>query len=86
MFPIENNFALNETTTDGFGVYPNPTDGLIYIETSQDASLKEYRITNLLGQTLMSGTVTDQTIDVSALPNGMYFLTIDNQTVKLMKQ
>ena len=72
--------------TEGLSVYPNPTDGLIHIESSQNASLLAYRITNLLGQTLMTGTVTDQLIDVSALPSGMYFITIGNQTVKLLKQ
>lgn len=46
----------------------------------------EFHITNLLGQTVMSGTLTDTTIDISSLPDGLYFFTIDNHTVKLMKQ
>ena len=74
---------------DGFSIYPNPTDGTVTIKTMHAPSLQEqteYRIINLMGQTLMTGIITDQTIDVSALPAGMYYITIGNQTVKLMKQ
>lgn len=72
---------------EGLWVYPNPTDGVIFVGThSMRPYDEEYRITNVLGQTLMTGTVTDQTIDVSSLPTGLYFITIGNQTVKLLKQ
>ena len=80
---------VDETETDGFKVYPNPTDGTITIETVHAPSLQgqnEYCITNLLGQTLMSGTLKDSSINVSSLPSGLYFLIVDGQTVKLMKQ
>ena len=87
---------VNETVDDSFQVYPNPTDGVIFVGThsvrpwcERTHSMRpydtEYRITNVLGQTLMSGTLTESSIDVSALPSGLYFLTVDGQTVKLMK-
>ena len=77
--------TVDEINTEGFLVYPNPTDGLLYIvETQNFASLPlEYRITNLMGQTLMTGTVSE-TIDVSTLPIGMYFITIDGATQKFI--
>ena len=78
--------GVDEIGEGGFVVYPNPTDGLVHVEVSHGAAPQEYRITNLMGQTLMSGTVSDQTIDVSTLPKGLYFITLDNQTIKLMKQ
>ena len=85
--------GVDETTlTEGVRVYPNPTDGVIVVETQDLASLQgqttEYRITNILGQTLMSGMSLQPnlTIDVSSLPSGLYFLTIDNQTMKFTKQ
>ena len=61
-----------------FTVYPNPTDGLLFVEGQG-----EYRLTNPLGQTLLSGTV-NKTIDVSSLPAGIYFLTIGDQTQKII--
>ena len=52
-------------------VYPNPTDNVLFVETQCFASQpNEYRITNLMGQTLLTGTLTAETqqIDESALP------------------
>ena len=75
-----------------YKIHPNPTDGIIVVETVHAPSLQgqttEYRITNVLGQTLMSGMSSqlNLTIDVSSLPSGLYFLTIDNQTMKFTKQ
>ncbi len=88
-------YDVDETTADGFQVYPNPTTGLITVSGTQS---DEYRIINLQGQTVWSGTslrgaepngATKQsnlTIDVSSLPNGMYFITMNNQTIKFVKR
>lgn len=77
--------GMDEFVTDHFMIYPNPTDGVIHLEM-QDAACPRYCVTNLLGQTLMSGTISGQTIDVSTLPAGMYFITIDSKTMKFAKQ
>jgi hypothetical protein len=44
----------------------------------------EYRITNLLGQTLLTGSSPQ--IDVSPLPAGLYFINFGHQTLKFTKQ
>lgn len=69
----------------GFKVYPVPSNGTITVSGYQT---NEYRITNLMGQTLMTGqiNVENQQIDISELPIGLYFITIANQTIKLIKQ
>ena len=73
---------------EGFQVYPNPTDGVITVATGALTSLQpvEYRITNLMGQTLMTGRIENenQPINVSALPAGMYFITFANETQKFV--
>ena len=77
-----------EETEGGFAIYPNPTNGILVVETCHGASLPDrtYRITNLLGQTLMSGTITAETqqIDVTNLPEGMYFITFAGVTRKFV--
>lgn len=78
------NQGVDETETSGFRIYPNPANDVIVVETPEGATLQEYRITNLLGQTMLTGT--SQTIDVSSLPSGMYFLTLGTQTLKFTKQ
>ena len=69
-------------------VYPNPTNGVLFVETQNFASLptQTYRIINLMGQTLMSGQITDETqqIDVSGLPQGMYFISVGDVTQKFV--
>ena len=76
-------------------VYPNPTDDVLFVETVCTPSLPNhnYRITNVLGQTLMTGTINIgetvhapslQEIDISELPVGVYFITMGEQTVKFV--
>ena len=72
---------------DGFRIYPNPTSGMIHVETQGIASLPStFRISNVLGQTLTSGMVSSdhQQIDVSHLPAGLYFITVGETTQKLV--
>ena len=68
-------------------VYPNPTDNVLFVETRFITTQPiGYRITNLMGQTLMSGQITaeNQQIDVSNLPEGMYFITVGEGTRKFV--
>jgi hypothetical protein len=44
----------------------------------------DYQIINLLGQTVLNGK-TGQGVDVSALPQGAYFLKIEEKSVKFVK-
>ena len=80
---------VKECPVTNLMVYPNPTNSILFVETRRATSLQkatEYRITNLMGQTLKSGNLTGdcQQLDVTALPAGMYLLTIDGTTVKFI--
>ena len=77
---------VEEYEMTGFEVYPNPTDGTLFVETwyNKDAS-STYRIFNIFGQTLMTGAVA-QTIDVAKLPVGIYFIQINGMTRKFVKR
>jgi hypothetical protein len=76
------------TGSGALTVYPNPTHNVLVVETCHGVSLptQTYRITNLMGQTLMTGTITAETqqIDVSNLPQGMYFITVEGETRKFV--
>jgi aminopeptidase N len=77
--------GVNETSSPSLHVYPNPSTGMITVETSSESPSQPYRITNLTGQTLMTGNTQGQ-IDVSYLPSGSYFLTINGKTQKIVIQ
>ena len=76
------------TSSGTLTVYPNPAHGTLTVETRFIASQSTqiYRITNLMGQTLMTGTITAETqqINVSNLPAGMYFITVGEGTRKFV--
>lgn len=84
---IDNHNGMEESATEAeFQIYPNPTDGLVYIETVCALSQQEYCVTNVLGQTVLTGKIysSSQQIDVSSLPQGMYFFVIGSKTIKFV--
>ena len=70
-----------------FAVYPNPTNGILTIHHSAfRIHHSAFRITNFMGQTLLTGQITaeNQQINVSSLPQGMYFITFAGETQKFV--
>ena len=81
--------VVEPISEDDWMYYPNPTNGIITVEACHGASRQgqtEYHITNLLGQTLMTGQIIadPQQINVSVLPDGMYFFTFAGTTQKII--
>ncbi len=54
-------------------VYPNPTNDILSFKA--DIDVQSYEVSNLLGQTLLSGSATTN-VDVSRLATGNYIITI----------
>src|SRR5690554_4387186 len=54
-------------------LYPNPTNGLLYIETSQE--IQSYEVYNLIGQRLLSGSFTGS-IDMKDISKGTYIIKL----------
>ena len=72
-------------------VYPNPTSSIINLAISQFDNLKmqEVEITNMLGEVVYHcqiATLPNYQIDVSDLNEGVYNLTISNQTEIINKR
>jgi len=66
-------------------LYPNPTNSIIFIESSQYA-IDKVEILNLLGQNVgaISGNV--QSIDISNLASGLYLLKIYSDNLTAIKR
>ena len=76
-------FTKNETAVETIAVskvniYPNPTNDIIYLTT--ESKLKIY---NIQGQLLVD--IFAQQVDLSAYPQGMYFLQVDGKWIKVIK-
>ena len=79
--------GLDEPTAISFTIYPNPTNGVLTIQHSSfTIPNSSFRITNLMGQTVQTGNLTAETqqINVSALPQGMYFISVGDVTQKFV--
>ena len=73
--------GVDEPVLESMMAYPNPAGDVLFVKTS---NVTDYRIVNLLGQTIMSGTVSNSAIDISALSNGIYLLRINNSILKII--
>ena len=72
--------AVNEEIAN-LSVYPNPAKNTLAI----DGNYTSATIYDLFGKLVLT-TDYKNTIDVSALSNGIYFIKVDNTTIKFIKQ
>src|ERR1700679_998039 len=64
--------GVQETSAIYGTVYPNPFTNSVYIRS--DESNMQVSVINLMGQEVYQGLYTDQGIDLSQLPTGMYMV------------
>lgn len=65
-------------------VYPNPSSGVFNVETHSDS---HFEVIGMLGTVLLSGQISEQnsTLDLSKFEKVIYFLRLENQTIKRLK-
>lgn len=62
--------------------YPNPTESILYLD-----GVHAYEVFNVMGEQVMSSTTPVNTVDLSALPSGIYFLQLNQQyRYKILKK
>lgn len=79
--------SVTDVSQNRFKMYPNPTSGLVTIESTE--ALKKVAVYNTLGQEVWKGTTT--TLELSGLDQGVYVVQIEfenGQTItrKLVKR
>jgi hypothetical protein len=72
--------GFTEYNNDGFHLYPNPTNDLLTIETSQPG-IRFIEITSLNGQLILSREMegTTHQLDLSSFQKGVYFITVGSK-------
>lgn len=66
-------------------IYPNPTNSHINIQRNTDKKAN-FELVSALGEVLFSGVLqtSNETLDTSQLPTGVYFLKFENHTHKVL--
>ncbi|HAY88172.1 MAG TPA: hypothetical protein DCY51_01875 [Bacteroidetes bacterium] len=80
--------SINENNgqTDNYKVFPNPFNQELTIEL-KSAQSNDFSIYNVIGELVTRGKLNSQvnTIDLSSLAPNVYILTIENQSIRLIK-
>lgn len=77
---VEDSQLLTETL-----VYPNPTNSFLNIERNTSEKVN-FELVSALGEIILSGIFQNinETLDVSQLPTGVYFLKLNNYSQKII--
>ncbi|MEN9610286.1 MAG: hypothetical protein RLZZ628_1100 [Bacteroidota bacterium] len=78
LFWVEEPTYINFPPAPAIKVQPNPADSYFTLSTSPENVGKPYSISNMSGNVVKTGKITEtnQYIDVSGLPAGIYFMNI----------
>ncbi len=82
--------SIEEINSVAFNVFPNPSTGEFNINfTSGNSGTINLSVKNVVGQTVINKTIavngkSKETISLANYSKGIYFLTIDNKTTKLI--
>lgn len=72
-------YALDVTnhTTQDISIYPNPTNGQLFINGSKE--MKYFVIRNSLGQIVQSGIIENNSLQISTINTGLYFVELQDE-------
>ena len=73
--------AIEENTAAKLSIYPNPAANIVNVITDDNAEIKIFNATGKEIKNLSTDGHT--TIDISDLPNGLYFIVVDGYAQKL---
>lgn len=75
--------GIDDNLVSNLILYPNPTSDILNLGNIDGFDNAQFSIINLAGQKLMSGTLNENSVDVTTLSAGMYFIRIsdDNNTI-----
>lgn len=90
MDTISTTVGISENSPARFAVYPNPVESTLQLSFASDISHKTLCITNAIGETVSTQNINQAagsiiTLDVSGLTKGIYFVTLDGFTQKIIK-
>jgi hypothetical protein len=83
-YPVNFNTGINAVSADrSLTVFPSIATDFIYVkETFTNANVAKLTVTNILGETVFSKTISiaaelDETIDIAGYKSGIYFVSVE---------
>jgi hypothetical protein len=81
--------SISNSVQDNIQIFPNPVrDGKVYIQNDMNTTLS-YKVTDILGKVISADKLVsnkDGQIDLSTVPNGIYFIELDSKGDKMIKK
>ena len=74
---------IQEVKISSLNAYPNPTSGMVHIQTDSD-SAPQVKLFDLHGRLLLERRENE--IDLSGLQNGNYLMQVNNEIIKIQKK
>jgi hypothetical protein len=73
---------IGENYTSDFEIYPNPSNGIVHVNSSmeEDFTIELFELSGRLVSVPVFSTDRIQTIDISSISSGMYFIVITNSS------
>ena len=78
-------FSINEEVFSAISIYPNPVTNTLNI-TSENTDIEKLNIYSITGQKVLKQHINTNTVDVSNLSKGMYFIEITTSERKTIKK
>jgi len=70
--------SVNEISDKDINLYPNPSNGVVYLELPQIANKWRYEVFNISGQIIAQDFLQTNSIDLSQSNNGLYWIRLSN--------
>jgi hypothetical protein len=86
---VEGIVGLNGSEANSTVVaYPNPVNDILYLRSSENHHGALYKVFDNAGRLVLSGVISSklQPIEMIELPTGLYFVVLENQSFKVIKQ
>jgi len=83
-YDCDGSLSIVENTTPINNIYPNPANNRLNIDLVNETEVEIYSLTGILMDKFSAKQ--NHIVDISAYPNGMYFVKTENETIKFVKQ
>ncbi|MDR2911462.1 MAG: M4 family metallopeptidase [Bacteroidales bacterium] len=80
--------AISENRFENIDIVPNPSTGVFKITGLENGVSYQYSVTDILGKIIVVAEPVSETgkIDLTALPNGIYFIQIESKNSKTARK